>query len=89
MFEMPVVSNVQLAQQGLEHGSLRFRFQGSVPLTMAFALWFGNWQFVRLGHAAARRAPHSVTRTRNLAGLIDDVVGDGFELDYFDTGLHR
>lgn len=55
MFDVPIVPNVQLAQQGLDHGSLRFKSQRSVPSTMAFAPSLGNWQIVRLGHAAARR----------------------------------
>ena len=42
MFEMPIVPNVQLAQQGLDHGSLRFKSQGSVSLTMAFAPSLGK-----------------------------------------------
>jgi hypothetical protein len=53
MFEMPLVPDVQLAQQGLDHGSLRIKSQRSVPLLMAFASSPGKWHFVRLRHAAA------------------------------------
>jgi Helicase associated domain len=49
MFEMPFVPNVQLAQQGLHHGSLRFKSQRSVPSTMAFTPSLGNRQFHRPG----------------------------------------
>jgi hypothetical protein len=47
MFEMPFVPNVQLAQQGLDHGSLRFKSQRSVPLIMASAPTPRKKQFVR------------------------------------------
>jgi hypothetical protein len=35
MFDVPIVANVQLAQQGLDHCSLRFNRSCSVPLMMA------------------------------------------------------
>jgi hypothetical protein len=44
MFEMPFVPNVQLAQQGLDHGSLRFKSQRSVPLIMASTSAPRKWQ---------------------------------------------
>ena len=43
MFEMPFVPNVEFAQQGLDHGSLRSESQGSVLLMMAFPPARGNW----------------------------------------------
>ena len=43
MFEMPFVPNVELVQQGLDHGSLRFESQCSVLLMMAFPPSRGNW----------------------------------------------
>jgi hypothetical protein len=52
MFEMPIVPNVQLAQQGLDHGSLRFTSQRSVSLTMAFAPSLGKWQLSGEANAA-------------------------------------
>jgi pimeloyl-ACP methyl ester carboxylesterase len=53
MFEMPFVPDVQLAQQGLDHGSLRFRSQRSVLPTMAFAPSPGKW-----GPGAIRQNPN-------------------------------
>jgi hypothetical protein len=44
MFEMPFVPNVELAQQCLDHGSLRFESQCSVLLMMAFPPSRGSWQ---------------------------------------------
>jgi hypothetical protein len=45
MFEMPFVPNVQLAQQGLDHGSLRFKSQRSVPFMMVFSSHVWNGQY--------------------------------------------
>jgi hypothetical protein len=47
MFEMPLVPNVQLAQQGLDHDTLRFTAQRSVPLMMAPAPSLGKCQFAK------------------------------------------
>jgi hypothetical protein len=44
MLEMPLVPNVEFAQQGLDHDSLRFESQCSVPLIMAFPPSHGYWQ---------------------------------------------
>ena len=53
MFEMPFVSNVEFAQQGLDHGSLRFESQCSVLLMMAFPPSRGNWHMFLRGSAEA------------------------------------
>ena len=69
MLDVPFVPYVQLAQQGLDHGSLRFKSQRSVPLMMAFGPSLGNWQAVDherrpdydlLFCIAATAPPHSV-----------------------------
>lgn len=81
MFEMPFVPNVEFAQQGLDHGGLRFESQCSVLLMMAFPRSGGNCQSFWPAHELRRVQKALDFATVQLVGSVPEAPLFGWGTD--------